>query len=165
MTLSDLLDLHQVRVYCKFVPQSRARKSWAEGRDEVHWEATVEVRGWHVLTTPYSTGVGHLRFDVPGHVPPQYAIEEAVEHGSSLCLGGTLWAKEPSREQVMSALLWDCEVLDYDRLADWASDNGYTPVTDQVREAWRLMRKNGRSLRRALGSAVDEMRYVNKETS
>jgi hypothetical protein len=168
--MSALLDSLGVSIECEFVPLSRSRNA-GEKHLTVNWRVDVRRLGnslvgeksRRVLTCDYSQGVAHLQgYDARAArtIDGDAAVRRACETGPVKVLSPynrpAVRAVAPSREDVLSSLAMDSDVLEYATFEQWAVEFGYDPDSRKGEAIYRQCLETALKLRAALGDAALE---------
>lgn len=155
-----LLDSLGVTVECEFVPLSRSRNA-GEKNQTVNWRATVRLHvplgGRTVLTCDYSQGIAHLKgYDaqkartVYGDAAVKRACEQE-QRALNPYRQVIPRAIAPTREDILSSLASDSDVIDHATYESWASDLGYDADSRKGEAIYRACLETALKLRAAFG--------------
>jgi hypothetical protein len=123
------------------------------------YRVTLRHKGREVLTTSFTTGVGCVPGFWPGPPSDPQMLEMVLRTGE----GGWYYDEQgarqyapgppilPNPEQVLCSLILDADGLEFDSFEAWADAYGVDPKGSQAQADFRLCRRNGRALKRALG--------------
>lgn len=128
MSLSELMQKHQLTIESKFVPFSLSRNK-KEKHKSLNWMVTLKKNGREILETDYSAGHGFCPSykKKGGKVHVHNMIAEECETGREYVISSWQKGKQilPDPANVFGCLLIDCDVLNYGNFEQWAMDFGY----------------------------------------
>lgn len=158
-----MFQIEDFTIEATYVPPTDL-KGWYENGTMLKYTVAVYYKGRHVVTTPYSMGLGHI----PGWVHKRLvmaedsAIQAVLKSGKGSlyrdCDGkGILCYKSgppilPAVADVVGCLATDGSALDYASFEDWASNYGYDTDSRKAEGIYRQCLDTGLRLKSAMGA-------------
>lgn len=148
-------------VVITFVPfsQSRSAKPKPNFHDlQVNWRVTILRNHEFVLSTDYSTGIGHVPGYTQGLRDSLYnfnAMWNSVEEGVGFAPERPFRNKKippPTIDDVLYSLVLDSDAVDHANFESWASDFGYETDSRAAEAIYKTCLDIGLKLRAAVGS-------------
>lgn len=129
---------------------------------QLRYTVVVSYRGRHVLTTPYSMGIGHIpEGSGPkgqrGWTNDKLAwITEVMKTGKAGRWSGSFGQVNtqpilPEKRDVIWSLIMDGDAIDHAGFESWASDYGYDTDSRKAEETYRACVEIGLKMRATLG--------------
>jgi hypothetical protein len=165
--------IQDFEVIATYVPQDLSKLEDSRGvvknKDlvgiQLKYEIELRYKGRHVLTTPYSMGIGHVPgmsklLASPVTMDGWNLAKDCFSKGTSvaqLAQGAT--QVKPKKEDVIHCLIMDTDVLDHSGFEDWADNYGYDTDSRKAETIYQICLELALKLRNAIGQdKLDQLR-------